>query len=63
LLDDKKTPLIDMLMIKYVIGWIDDPRLLVDFIDRHVPKAPQKMELTGDEGEPIQHNIIVKIKR
>ena len=46
--------MLELLMVKYITWWMKDTRLLVDYMDRHVPKAPQKMELTWEDWWAIQ---------
>lgn len=51
---DPNATMLELLMVKYITGWMKDTRILIDFIDRHVPKAPQKMELTWEDWWAIQ---------
>lgn len=55
---DPNATMLELLMVKYITGWMKDTRILIDFIDRHVPKAPQKTELSWIDWDPINVNLI-----
>lgn len=40
---------LELLMIKYVVTGMKDTKILVDMINRHVPYAPVKTELTWED--------------
>jgi hypothetical protein len=54
LASNPNSTMLELLMVKYITWWMKDTRLLVDYMDRHVPKAPQKMELTWEDWWAIQ---------
>lgn len=54
---DPNSTMLELLMVKYITGWMKDTRLLIDYMDRHVPKAPQKMELTWEDWKAININV------
>ena len=57
IMNDPSTPMLELLMCRYVIGWAKDNKMLIDFMDRHVPKAPTQMAIGGDEDNQTPINI------
>ena len=49
----------DKLAYNYAKAALDDPKYTVDYLNRHVPYAPQKSEIGSDpDGGPLQINIV-----
>jgi len=46
--NNKNLTILEILMIRYVITGMKDNKMLLDMIDRHVPKAPQKMDIDNN---------------
>jgi hypothetical protein len=55
---DKTLTVLELLMIKYVTSGFKDNKMLMDMMNRHVPYAPTKTEITGEDGNAIK---IIKI--
>lgn len=36
-------------MMKYVTEWMKDKKMMIDMINRHIPYAPTKTEITGED--------------
>lgn len=53
-----KLTVLEYTMMKYVTEGMKDKKIMLDMIDRHISKAPQQMELTGEDGGPITTKII-----
>lgn len=54
---DPNATMLELLMVKYITGWMKDTRMLIDFMDRHVPKAPTQMAIGWDEDNQTPINI------
>lgn len=55
----KDLTLLEQLMLKYVSWWMKDNKILIDFINRHVPYAPTKTELTGEDWQDLSIKTII----
>lgn len=58
---DKKVTLLEAIGAKYSGKVYNSERFLLDFFDRHIEKAPQKMEHMGDEGKDLSLQATVVI--
>lgn len=52
----------DLMAFRYASKAANTDKFLVDFMNRHVPAAPQSVELSGNEGGPITlQNVLTEI--
>lgn len=49
---------LEYIMMKYVIEGMNDKKIMLDMLDRHISKAPQ--EITGAEGDALFSTITIK---
>ena len=59
--NDKDITVLESLLIRYVLLWMKDSKMLVDFIDRHISKAPQQMEVGWPDWWPVQQVVSYSI--
>lgn len=54
----KKMKAGDMMLVKYIEHCLKDGKMLVDWINRNVPYAPAKTELSGNDGEKLTITVV-----
>lgn len=55
--------MLEVLMLKYIELGMKDSKMLIDFMNRHVPYAPTKTEVTGEDWGAIQIKKIWENKK
>lgn len=46
----------DAILLKYAQEAFKDKKMMLDYINRHVPYAPKEIEMSGKDGWPITYN-------